>query len=93
MRHDVRSFQHNMEAAGRAVADAAYSSAEDAAAAAAGHLQETMQGLGNLFNHLLFKYADGWVNEPTLGEGVGYPAWWLKDVNYTDGPPVIPESV
>ena len=31
-----------------------------------------------LFDQLMFKYADGWVNVPNLGQSVGYPAWWLK---------------
>lgn len=43
----------------------------------------------DLFQFLLFKYADGWVNVPNLGTGVGYPAWWLVDVGYPKGPPPI----
>jgi len=40
-----------------------------------------------LFDQLMFKYADGWVNVPNLGQSVGYPAWWLKAVGYQNGPP------
>lgn len=47
----------------------------------------------DLFDNLMFKYADGWVNVPTLGEGVGYPAWWLRVVGYAEGPPaLIPQA-
>ena len=42
-----------------------------------------------LFDQLLFKYADGWNNVPTLGQGIGYPAWWLEKVGYKNGPPPV----
>ena len=48
-----------------------------------------LAAVADLFDLLMFKYADGWVNTPTIGDGVGYPAWWLKDVNYTRGPPPL----
>jgi len=32
------------------------------------------------------KYIDGYVNEPEVGKGVGYPAEWLKEVGYDEGP-------
>lgn len=53
------------------------------------HLSHPSQVYDTLFDHILFKYADGWVNEPNLGEGVGYPATWLKAVGYPEGPPPI----
>jgi len=31
---------------------------------------------------LVAKYIDGYVNKPTVGEGVGYPLWWLKEVGF-----------
>jgi len=47
----------------------------------------------NLFDNLMFKYADGWVNTPAkMGQRVGYPAWWLKDVDYAGGPPPVNPS-
>lgn len=42
-----------------------------------------------LFDRLLFKYADGWDNEPQLGGAIGYPAWWLRRVGYENGPPPV----
>ena len=42
-----------------------------------------------LFDKLLFKFADGWDNEPQLGGAIGYPAWWLKKVGYQNGPPPV----
>lgn len=50
------------------------------------HADHTMQAYWDLFNYLMFKYADGFVNEPVLGETVGYPAWWLLEVGYQNGP-------
>jgi len=48
-----------------------------------------------LFDTILFKYADGWINEPgNLGQPVpapyNYPVWWLKQGRYPEGPPGIP---
>ena len=37
-------------------------------------------------DYLIVKYHDGYVNTPVLGEGVGYPAWWLDAVEYDEGP-------
>lgn len=31
---------------------------------------------------LVAKYIDGYVNKPNVGEGVGYPLWWLKAVGF-----------
>eukprot|EP00287_Rhodomonas_sp_CCMP768_P014540 CAMPEP_0196758138 /NCGR_PEP_ID=MMETSP1091-20130531/104028_1 /TAXON_ID=302021 /ORGANISM="Rhodomonas sp., Strain CCMP768" /LENGTH=673 /DNA_ID=CAMNT_0042106941 /DNA_START=15 /DNA_END=2036 /DNA_ORIENTATION=- len=39
-----------------------------------------------LADHLMEKYADGNV----LGASVGYPAWWLEQVGYKNGPQPIP---
>ena len=47
-------------------------------------------------DYLIFKYADGNVygapSECAAGTAtaIGYPDWWLKDVGYPNGPPVIP---
>ena len=43
----------------------------------------------------MFKYNDGWVNSGSQIPGssdfksvaTGYPAWWLQQVGYPDGPP------
>jgi len=53
-----------------------------------------------LLHELMFKYGDGYVSSWDGGEGsgsgtgintfhassVGYPAWWLSGVGYSDGP-------
>lgn len=31
---------------------------------------------------LVAKYIDGYVNKPKVGESVGYPLWWLKEVGF-----------
>ena len=35
--------------------------------------------------YLITKYRDGYINIPTVGQSVGYPDWWLKEVGYADG--------
>jgi len=39
-----------------------------------------------LADELMEKYADGNVD----GNAQGYPAWWLKAVEYSSGPPPVP---
>jgi roadblock/LC7 domain-containing protein len=41
-----------------------------------------------LTDYLMLKYADGFVS----GANGGYPAWWLKSVGYSKGPPPPPGS-
>ena len=36
----------------------------------------------DLADFLIMKYIDGYVNVPKVGEGVGYPLWWLKEVGF-----------
>lgn len=35
-----------------------------------------------LADYLIVKYSDGYNNIPRVGKGVGYPAWWLKEVGF-----------
>lgn len=39
-----------------------------------------------LFKVLIAKYNDGYVNIPKIAEMVGYPDWYLKMVDYSQGP-------
>jgi len=39
-----------------------------------------------LSDTLIQKYADGYVNDPSIGTKIGYPAWWRKDVGFQNGP-------
>jgi dipeptidase len=47
-----------------------------------------------LFDDLMFKFADGYLNEwgPDGFSSVptGYPQWWLRKVGYTEGPRAVP---
>jgi len=46
-----------------------------------------------LFDTLLFRFADGWFNTPgNIGKTMNYPAWWLKQVGFQNGPPPVPTS-
>lgn len=46
-----------------------------------------------LINYLLYTYADGYLNYWKDGlfhsQSVGYPAWWLEQVGYPNGPPPV----
>ena len=35
-----------------------------------------------LSEYLIVKYNDGYSNIPQVAKGVGYPAWWLKEVGF-----------
>jgi len=49
--------------------------------------QATVKTWWQLSDQLLFMYADGYRNFPVAGEALGYPAWWLQQVGYENGPP------
>merc|ERR1711865_236923 len=50
-----------------------------------------LEQVWSLNDDLMFKYADGWVNENTpqgfTSNRVQYPDWWFAAVNYSSGPP------
>jgi dipeptidase len=45
-----------------------------------------------LSDFLIWKYADGYSNDPVLASPLSYPADWLKAVGYPQGPPPVPSS-
>jgi len=51
------------------------------------HASDVVQAWWSLSDFLIFRYADGYDNVPNVGSAVGYPAWWLKEVGYANGPP------
>jgi len=59
------------------------------------HAAKLLGALWAAADGLMFKYADGFVNEvhadgSFVSHTVPAPDWWLRDVNYTDGPPPVP---
>jgi dipeptidase len=85
---DVAAVQGLLEQAGAALVascDADWNP-ETAAAAAEALVGRAVGEYGKLLNHMLFKYADGYDNDPIVGADVGYPAWWLRAVGYPEGP-------
>jgi len=54
--------------------------------------EKIMSSLWELSDRIVFKYASGFVNElpDKMSQQVGYPAWWLDAVGYSDGPPPPP---
>ena len=104
---DIRSLQGQREAASvaiiqgitdryRAVGDGEISADERAALTdlLTENVNEVRDEFVKLFHELMFKYADGYLNE--WGPGgfssvpTGYPQWWLKAVGYTEGPRAVP---
>jgi hypothetical protein len=54
------------------------------------NIERIVAALWSLSDRILFKYASGFVNEPTMSQMVGYPKWWLEAVDYEQGPPPPP---
>lgn len=56
------------------------------------NVETIVSSLWSLSDELMFKYADGFVNElpDGMSQMVGYPAWWLEAVGFRDGPPPPP---
>jgi len=50
------------------------------------HSQAVLNAWNILANDLMVNFSDGFA----MQEAVGYPAWWLKDVGYENGPPPPP---
>ena len=126
---DVKSKQLELEGVGQALVDdlsAKYGPLNDLNTAdqvaitdaLANHAEANRLAYVQLFNLVLFTYADGffnsWKNDQfssvSLGnyhylnipfllslrfllilpfQMLGYPAWWLEDVGYPDGPPPV----
>jgi len=90
---DIRTAQEEAEATSRAAQaaiDAAFVASRNltaASAAYASNAAQVMRALAALFDSLLDKYPDGYCN--SCGRGLphhlGYPAWWLRAVNYSHG--------
>lgn len=61
------------------------------------HAASTLAALWSLSDALMFKYADGYINEVQTDGSVRvtaepYADWWLKAVGYEKGPPPVPPS-
>ena len=59
------------------------------------HAAKLLEALWAAADGLMFKFADGFVNEvhadgSFVSHAVPAPDWWLRAVNYTDGPPPVP---
>lgn len=59
------------------------------------HADAVVKALWAATDALMFKYADGWINEVRpdgsfSSKQVDAPDWWLRAVNYTQGPPPVP---
>lgn len=100
----VRQLQQQQQAKGDRLVAAATALARTAPASQRGslvaelsgaHAQQVVSALWELFDSLMFTFADGFVAhaggeaEPTLDT---YPEWWLKAVGYAHGPPPVPSQ-
>ena len=97
---EISTFQTQMHAEGArllAAADAADGQEADPGDALARHSAHVAEGLVELFDKLMFKYSDGFINvvQPDgsfSSSSVPYPDWWLKAVGYEEGPPPVPPT-
>lgn len=97
---EISAFQTQMHAEGArllAAADAADGQEADPGDALARHSAHVAEGLVELFDKLMFKYSDGFINvvQPDgsfSSSSVPYPDWWLKAVGYEEGPPPVPPT-
>lgn len=100
MIEDVTRRQESLESASVALVEAMeeeYQSTKDFEAverAYLGNAEAVLSSLWSLSDELMFKYADGFVNEmpEKMSQMVGYPLWWLQHeaVGFTSGPPPPP---
>jgi len=94
----LQASSHARSLAAVAAADASDGSAAALVEVYARRADEVLAELQQLGDELFFRYADGYISEITpTGElkvtGEDYPDWWLKDVNYSKGPPPVPPPV
>ena len=96
---DVQARQSTLEGASVQLVhqlEEQYSQDQDFAVVEKAYLENVdhiVVSLWNLSDEILFKYASGFVNDPSDGgisQMVGYPAWWLEGVGYQSGPPPPP---
>ncbi len=107
MIEDIRKLQTSLESDSWALVSALSAKYRHSAALDSAALQQITEvfsanaerarsAFTELFHSLMFKYADGWINSWAGGtfraERTGYPAWWLDEVGYANGPPPIAEQ-
>jgi dipeptidase len=93
---DIKARQAQLEQASIAMVtkmDASYKRDQDMGKVESEYrknIDSVVSSLWSLSDEIMFKYASGFVNEPNMSQMVGYPAWWLKAVKYSEGPPPPP---
>jgi dipeptidase len=100
MINDITNRQEELESASIALVQAMedeYAATNDFDAverAYLGNAEAIVSSLWSLSDELMFKYADGFVNETpdNMSQMVGYPLWWLQNdaIGYMSGPPPPP---
>ena len=100
---EINAFQTKMHEAGlKLVGDnstraAGNSNDDDPTAELSIFAEQVVHSLWDLYDNLMFRYADGYINEVKPDgtfsvTGVSYPDWWLKAVGYENGPPPVPHQ-
>ena len=85
LKEKIRAAQAEAENAGERAANL---SGELVADAIEQHATDVVQMWQNLYLELLVQFSDGWSYSLSGGaKHVGYPAWWLKQVGFLNGPP------
>lgn len=94
MIEDIRSLQNKLETESLQLLEEINESKHDSASnAIVENAEKGRKEFSELIDYLLFTYADGYINYWTDGffrsKSVGYPAWWLEQVGYQNGPPPV----
>jgi dipeptidase len=97
---EVNALQARMFASSLKVVASADASADRSPAALnktySDHSADVLRAMWSLADELMFKYADGFINEVQPDSSLKvtvepYADWWLKAVGYEEGPPPVPE--
>ena len=98
MIHDIRAMQHRLEAESQRLIKSLFSGEveECVETVMTVNSDSAVQGSLKLFHELLFKYADGFLNQwadGTFTSGtINYPGYWLRTTDYSRGPPPVSEG-
>jgi dipeptidase len=94
---DIRAKQQYFESRSldllAALENSAATDREKITASFVENAEDVVREWWRLFDAILFKYADGYINsydgKRFTSVSVGYPAWWLEQVGYQNGPPPV----
>lgn len=97
MIEEIRQMQHALEGRSQALVQSIFDSSaikdEEVTRLVVENCESAVTDSMKLFHHLLFKYADGFINSWNEETGSfqsgypGYPGYWLQSTDFSRGPP------